>query len=70
MEALSLIIIGLIAFPILLIIRSTTAHKSNLKTGMLPRKRLYRCPNCGSPVINYSSYWECGFCGDSGRYLG
>ena len=26
-----------------------------------------RCPWCGSPVMIHGSYWECGWCGDSGR---
>ncbi len=66
MEALVLVVIGIIAFPILLIFSSTSARKSKSRTDMLPRKLRNRCPNCGSPVINHGSYWECGFCGDSG----
>lgn len=27
-----------------------------------------KCPWCGSPVIVKGSWWECGYCGDSGRY--
>ena len=26
-----------------------------------------RCPYCGSPVMIRGRYWECGYCGDSGR---
>ena len=26
-----------------------------------------RCPWCGSPVMIHGAYWECGWCGDSGR---
>ena len=26
------------------------------------------CPRCGSPVIEYSDGWECGWCGDYCHY--
>ena len=33
-----------------------------------PRERLtVRCPNCGSPADVKGSWWECGWCGDSGK---
>lgn len=27
-----------------------------------------KCPTCGAPVIKYKDGWECGYCGDSGRF--
>lgn len=75
MEALILLLIGVIAIPILLII----SHSSKKRTAQLPKgepgskitvkspgvPRL-ACPRCGSPVMLRGSRWECGWCLDSG----
>lgn len=75
MEALILLLIGVIAIPILLII----SHSSKKRTAQQPKgepgskitvkspgvPRL-ACPRCGSPVMLRGSRWECGWCLDSG----
>ena len=75
MEALILLLIGVIAIPILLII----SHSSKKRTAQQPKgepgskitvkspgvSRL-SCPRCGSPVMLRGSHWECGWCLDSG----
>ena len=30
-------------------------------------RKTIRCPYCGSPAEVKGRYWECGYCGDSGR---
>lgn len=76
MEALILLLIGVIAIPILLII----SHSSKKRTAQQPKgepgskitvkspgvPRL-SCPRCGSPVMLRGSRWECGWCLDSGE---
>lgn len=75
MEALILLLIGVIAIPILLII----SHSSKKRTAQQPKgesgikitvKRpgvpRLACPRCGSPVMLRGSRWECGWCLDSG----
>jgi len=45
------------------------AIKSNKnKSQSAVENRTIRCPNCGSPATDYGSYWECGYCGDSGTF--
>ena len=75
MEALILLLIGVIAIPILLII----SHSSKKRTAQQPKgepgskitvkspgvPRL-SCPRCGSPVMLRGNRWECGWCLDSG----
>lgn len=75
MEALILLLIGVIAIPILLII----SHSSKKRTAQQPKgepgikitvkspgvPRL-ACPRCGSPVMLRGNRWECGWCLDSG----
>ena len=75
MEALILLLIGMIAIPILLII----SHSSKKRTAQQPKgesgikitvkspgvTRL-ACPRCGSPVMLRGNRWECGWCLDSG----
>lgn len=75
MEALILLLIGVIAIPILLIIsyssKKRTAQqqkgepriKITVKSPSVPR---LACPRCGSPVMLRGSRWECGWCLDSG----
>ena len=66
MEALILLLIGAIALPILALAARGDGQKRE-KTAEAPRRaRRSRCPNCGSPVIDHGSYWECGWCGDHG----
>lgn len=72
MEALVLLVIGVIATPILLVIAHLSKSNNNQKTDESTIRRrvppqLY-CPRCGSPVIQYEDGWECGWCGDSCRY--
>lgn len=68
MEALILLVIGVIALPILLLASRHDGRKgtSGGETSR-PRSRQTRCPNCGSPIIDHGSYWECGWCGDYGQ---
>lgn len=75
MEALILLVIGVIATPILLIIIHSSENESKQQANKLDAKpRVSRpgtqqqtCPRCGSTVIQYQDGWECGWCGDSGR---
>ena len=75
MEALILLLIGVIAIPILLII----SRSSKKRTAQLPKEEegikitvkspgvpRLSCPRCGSPVMLRGSRWECGWCLDSG----
>lgn len=75
MEALILLLIGVIAIPILLIIsRSSkirTAQQSKEEPGIKitvkrPGVPRLACPRCGSPVMLRGNRWECGWCLDSG----
>lgn len=75
MEALILLLIGVIAIPILLIISHSSkkraaqqpkgepGSKITVKSPGVPR---LACPRCGSPVMLRGSRWECGWCLDSG----
>lgn len=75
MEALILLLIGVIAIPILIIIsyssKKRTAQqpkgepgiKITVKSPGVPR---LACPRCGSPVMLRGNRWECGWCLDSG----
>jgi len=76
MEALFLLLIGVIAIPILLII----SHSSRKRTAQQPKEEpgikitvkspgvpRLSCPRCGSPVMLRGSRWECGWCLDSGE---
>ncbi len=75
MEALILLLIGVIAIPILIIIsyssKKRTAQqqkgepriKITVKSPNVPR---LACPRCGSPVMLRGNRWECGWCLDSG----
>ena len=67
MEALILLVIGVVALPFVLL-ASRHDGKKGTDGGATsrPRPRRTRCPNCGSPVIDHGSYWECGWCGDHG----
>lgn len=76
MEALILLLIGVIAIPILLIIsRSSkirTAQQSKEEPGIKitvkrPGVPRLSCPRCGSPVMLRGNRWECGWCLDSGE---
>ena len=76
MEALILLMIGVIVIPILLII----VHSSKKKPSQPQKEAEYgikitvgrstepvlTCPRCGSPVMLRSGGWECGWCLDSG----
>ena len=76
MEALILLVIGVTAMPILLIIIHSSENKSKQhQKNQTVKLRVSRpgtqqraCPRCGSPVIQYRDGWECGWCGDSGRW--
>ena len=76
MEALILLVIGVIATPILLIIIHSSKNESKQQAksqGIKPRMsrpgtQQRTCPRGGSPVILYQDGWECGWCGDSGRW--
>ena len=75
MEALILLLIGVIAIPILLIISRSSkirtaqqpkgepGSKITVKSPGVPR---LACPRCGSPVMLRGNRWECGWCLDSG----
>lgn len=67
MEALILLVIGVIALPILLLVSHPNGGKETGGKAPSSRPRQTRCPNCGSPVIDHGSYWECGWCGDYGQ---
>ena len=67
MEALILLVIGVIALPILLLASRHGGEKGTGNSAARPRARRTRCPSCGSPVIDHGSYWECGWCGDYGQ---
>ena len=67
MEALILLVIGVIALPILLLASHNNGGKGTGGAAARPRQRRKRCPNCGSPVVDHGSYWECGWCGDHGQ---
>lgn len=75
MEALILLLIGVIAIPILLII----SRSSKIRTAQQPKEEpgikitvkrpgvpRLACPRCGSPVMLRGNRWECGWCLDSG----
>ena len=66
MEALLLLVIGVVALPFLLLASRHDGGKGTGGGASSPRPRRTRCPNCGSPVIDHGSYWECGWCGDHG----
>ena len=66
MEALILLVIGVIALPILLLASRHGGEKGTGNSAARPRARRTRCPSCGSPVIDHGSYWECGWCGAHG----
>ena len=68
MEALILLLIGVIAIPILLII----SHSSKIRTTQQPKEEpgikitvkrpgvsRLACPSCGSPVMLRGNRWEC-----------
>ena len=67
MEALILLVIGVIALPILLLVSHPNGGKETGGKAPSSRPRRTRCPNCGSPVIGHGSCWECGWCGDYGQ---
>ena len=55
----------IISLCVFLIVRGRKNRKN------LPRaagRRIEKCPNCGSPVIQLAHGWECGYCGNSGSY--
>ena len=76
MEALILLMIGVIAAPILLIIaHSSKKNPSQPEEEEEPGIRItvghstepvLTCPRCGSPVMLRGGGWECGWCLDSG----
>ena len=76
MEALILLMIGVIAAPILLIIaHSSKKNSSQPEEEEEPGIRItvghstepvLTCPRCGSPVMLRGGSWECGWCLDSG----
>ena len=76
MEALILLMIGVIAAPILLIIaHSSKKNSSQPEEEEEPGIRItvghstepvLTCPRCGSPVMLRGGGWECGWCLDSG----
>ena len=75
MEALILLLIGVIAIPILLIISYSSKKRTAQQQKGEPRIKitvkspsvpLLACPRCGSPVMLRGSRWECGWCLDSG----
>ena len=68
MEALILVVIGVIALPILLLVSRGDGERGTGNGAARPRARFRRCPRCGSPIIDHGSYWECGWCGDYGQY--
>lgn len=41
------------------------------KTSAAPksRPRTIRCPNCGAEATVHGDQWECGWCGDYGRFI-
>ncbi len=74
MEALILLLIGVIAIPILLII-TRSSPKRTQRAPEEPGIRIsvrrpgvpqLTCPRCGSPVVLRGDCWECGWCLDSG----
>ena len=76
MEALILLMIGVIVIPILLIIvhfskkkpsqpQEEAEHGIKITVGRSTEPVL-TCPRCGSPVMLRSGGWECGWCLDSG----
>ncbi len=40
--------------------KGSYVHKEKQKDTM-------RCPNCGSPVVDHGNFWQCTYCGNSGR---
>ena len=76
MDALILLMIGMIATPILLIIAHSSKKKSSQPeeeekpsiriTVGSSREPVLTCPRCGSPVMMRRGGWECGWCLDSG----
>ena len=66
MEGLILLLTGVIALPFLLLASRHDGGKGTNTAAARPRQRRRRCPNCGSPVIDHGSYWECPWCGDHG----
>ena len=72
MEAMILLLIGVIAIPILLIVaRSSRSRGQKEPTGIRmsanrPGAAQPLCPRCGSPVMLHGDRWECGWCLDSG----
>lgn len=61
----SLVVVGLVVLVFVAFGKYAENHPSPPPT---PRERLtIRCPNCGSPADVNDSWWECGWCGDSGR---
>ena len=66
METLIILIAAAVLLPLGLVIGSTTNRTPRGKTQGPSPARQMRCPNCGSPVIDHGTYWECGYCGDSG----
>ncbi len=75
MEALILLLIGVIAIPILIIISYSSKKRTTQQpkeepgikiTVKRPGVSRLACPSCGSPVMLRGSHWECGWCLDSG----
>jgi len=66
-----LVVIAIVVVIVILV----SLNRSGTKPGTgTPQKRVQvpppgstmSCPNCGSPAMVKSGYWECGYCGDSG----
>lgn len=62
MEAAALVVVVVI---VILVVVLCKAAQSTQDTGR--QKGSIRCPTCGSPADVVGEWWECTWCGDSGR---
>jgi len=68
------VIVIVVVFWVLVFISAASKSNGNSNTktdGNSTRSnetRTIRCPNCGSPAEARGNEWECGWCGDCGKF--